>query len=298
MNFPVGCKTNVDPPSLEVKEQKKLALPNFYPSKMSWQNFSMKLHAALIEKNMDYLLAEQSTNAFNYSHSKELMVELYKKLQGSALDLFSSLNAQHYYLGGGRGIEMIKALVDKFHPMDSGAIQALMSSMHSLQLLDTEDLSVYREKLENLNLQLSWVGQGMPESYLIHLSQSQLKKSRYGKDIDALQISNTASGLSFRSLHDFFLGLECLDCLRGLPYGGAAVTKSTPKLIKKPPDFNVGMVSSVQDSDGVTSAPLELHSDAWIGAIIRMKIMSRYFVHCLNVLNAVPITILFHPLLS
>jgi len=258
----------------------------------------MKLHAALIEKNMDYLLAEQSTNAFNYSHSEELMVELYKKLQGSALDLFSSLNAQHYYLGGGRGIEMIKALVDKFHPMDSGAIQALMSSMHSLQLLDTEDLSVYREKLENLNLQLSWVGQGMPESYLIHLSQSQLKKSRYGKDIDALQISNTASGLSFRSLHDFFLGLECLDCLRGLPYGGAAVTKSTPKLIKKPPDFNVGMVSSVQDSDGVTSAPLELHSDAWIGAIIRMKIMSRYFVHCLNVLNAVPITILFHPLLS
>jgi len=173
MNFPVGCKTNVDPPSLEVKEQNKLALPNFYPSKMSWQNFSMKLHAALIEKNMDYLLAEQSTNAFNYSHSKELMVELYKKLQGSALDLFSSLKAQHYHLGGGHGIEMIKALVDKFHPMDSGAIQALMSSMQILQLLDIEDLSVYHEKLENLNLQLSWVGQGMPESYLIHLAQSQ-----------------------------------------------------------------------------------------------------------------------------
>ena len=111
MNFPVDCQTKFDPPSLQVKEQKKLALPNFDPSKMSWQNFSMKMHAALIKKNMDYLLAEQSTNAFNYSHSKELMVELYKKLQGSALDLFSSLNAQHYYLGGGCGIEMIKALV-------------------------------------------------------------------------------------------------------------------------------------------------------------------------------------------
>jgi hypothetical protein len=155
MNFPVDCQTKFDPPSLQVKEQKKLALPNFNPSKMSWQNVSMKLHAALIEKNMDYLLAEQSTNAFNYSHSKELMVELYKKLQGGALDLFSSLKAQHYYLGGRHGIEMIKALVDKFHPMDSGAIQALMSSMQSLQLLDTEDLSVYRDKLENLNLQLS-----------------------------------------------------------------------------------------------------------------------------------------------
>jgi hypothetical protein len=121
--------------------------------------------------------------------------------------------------------------------------------------------------LENRNLQLSWVGQGMPESYLFHLAQSQLKKSRYGKDIDALQISNTASGVSFRSLHDFFLGLERLDRLCGLPYGGAAVTKSTPKLFKKPPVSNVGMVSSVQDSDGVTSVPLELHSKAWIGAI-------------------------------
>jgi len=52
-----------------------------------------------------------------------------------------------------------------------------------------------------------------------------------------------------------------------IPYGGAAVTKSTPKLFKKPPVSNVGMVSSVQDSDGVTSVPLELHSKAWIGAI-------------------------------
>jgi hypothetical protein len=107
------------------------------------------------------------------------------------------LNAQNYYLSGGRGIEMVKALVDKFHPMDNGAIQALMSSMQNLQLLDNEDLSVYKDKLENLNLQLSWVGQGMPESYLIHLAQSQLKKSRYGKDIEAIQISNTASGTSF-----------------------------------------------------------------------------------------------------
>jgi hypothetical protein len=32
------------------------------------------------------------------------------------------LNAQHYYLGGGHGIEMIEALVDKFHPLDSSAI--------------------------------------------------------------------------------------------------------------------------------------------------------------------------------
>jgi len=74
VGFQVGCQTEFDPPSLEVKEQKKLALPNFDPSKTSWHNFSMKLHAALIEHNMDYLLSEPATNGFNYAHSKELIV--------------------------------------------------------------------------------------------------------------------------------------------------------------------------------------------------------------------------------
>ncbi len=174
-NLHVGCQMNFDPPSLEVKEQKKRSLPTFGPQKMSWQNFSMKLHAALIDRNMEYLLTEPATNCHNYAHSKELMLELYKKLQGSALDLFSSLNAQHYYLRGGRGIEMIKALVDKFHPLDNGAIQSIMSSLQSLQLQDNEDLSTYKDKMDNLNMQLSWVGQGMPESYLIHLAQVQLR---------------------------------------------------------------------------------------------------------------------------
>jgi hypothetical protein len=35
------------------------------------------------------------------------MLELFKKLQGSALSMFTSLSAQQYYLEGGRGIEMI-----------------------------------------------------------------------------------------------------------------------------------------------------------------------------------------------
>jgi len=185
----VGCQTDLDPPSLEVKE----ILPTFDPQKMTWQNFSMKMHAALIDRNMEYPLTESSTNGFNYTHSKELMLELCKKLQGSALDLFSSLNAQHYYLGGGRGIEMIKALMDKYNPLDNGAIQSIMATMQNLQLHDSDDLSKYKDKLDNLNLQLSWVGQGMLESYLIHLAQSQLKTSRY---------SNTASGTSFNSLHE------------------------------------------------------------------------------------------------
>jgi len=78
--------------------------------------------------------------------------------------------------GGGHGIEMIKALVDKFYPLDNGTIQSIMSSMQNLQLSDSEDL-VYKDKLENLNLQLSWVGQGMPEPYLIHLAQHHVSSS-------------------------------------------------------------------------------------------------------------------------
>jgi hypothetical protein len=128
---------NIDPPSVECKQQK---IPTFDPQNMSWKNFSMKLHVAPFDRDMDYLMTETSTIGYNYVHSKELMVELYKKLKGSALDLFSSLNAQHYYLGGGHGIEMIKALVDKFYPLDNGTIQSSMSSMQNLQLSDSEDL--------------------------------------------------------------------------------------------------------------------------------------------------------------
>jgi len=58
------------------------------------------------------------------------------------------------------------------------------SPLWLLQLHDSDDLSKYKDKLENLNLQLSWIGQGMPESYLIHQAQTQLKTSRYGKDIE------------------------------------------------------------------------------------------------------------------
>jgi hypothetical protein len=54
---------------------------------------------------------------------------------------------------------MIRALVSKFNPLDEGAVQALMLLIQSLELLDTEDLCVYHDKLENLHLQLSWVGQ-------------------------------------------------------------------------------------------------------------------------------------------
>jgi hypothetical protein len=75
---------------------------------------------------------------------------------------------------------MIKALANK-------AEQAVMSFVHSLMLLYTEDLSVHKDKLQNVNLQLTWVGQGMSD---LHLVDFQLKKF-YQKDDDTeLKISN------------------------------------------------------------------------------------------------------------
>jgi hypothetical protein len=43
----------------------------------------MKLHASLIECDLAYLLQEKTTSHFNVLHSKELMLEFFKKLQGS-----------------------------------------------------------------------------------------------------------------------------------------------------------------------------------------------------------------------
>jgi hypothetical protein len=232
---------------------------------------------------MAYLLQEPQTTASNAAHSKELMLELFRKLQGTAPNLFTSLNSQHYYLEGGRGIEMVKALVNKFHPLDDGAVQQIITSMQSLELHNHEDLSVYKNKLENFNLQLSWVGQEMSPSFLVFLAQSQLSKSCYAKNIMALQMSHTASGTSFSSLDDLCLGLECLDKLCGLPYGGAATsTKALPKPPpKKPTTSPLGIVTAVQESDPPSPDGLEFHKDSWVGAINlpedRIKLLCQMF---------------------
>jgi hypothetical protein len=109
----------------------------------------------------------------------------------------------------------------------------------------------------------------MSPSFLVFLAQSQLGKSRYAKDIAALQMSHMASGTSFTSLDDLCLGLEHLDKLRGLPYGGAA---SIPKIPTKPPPkktngTSLGIVTAVQEADSSLPDGLELHKDAWVGAI-------------------------------
>jgi hypothetical protein len=88
----VGCQFTshtLVPPVTMVKEVKKLTLPTFDPTKMSRQSFAMKMHASLIECDLAYLLQEESTTQYNATHSKELMLELFKKLQVTALSLFT-----------------------------------------------------------------------------------------------------------------------------------------------------------------------------------------------------------------
>ncbi len=67
-----------------VQDAKKLSLSHYDPTKMTWTSFAMKLHASMIECDLAYLLHEESTNSFNSIHSKDLMLELFQKLQGSA----------------------------------------------------------------------------------------------------------------------------------------------------------------------------------------------------------------------
>jgi hypothetical protein len=80
---------------------------------------------------------------------------------------------------------MIKALAKKFNPLDAGAIQSIMTSMQNLTLLDIEDLSVYKDKLETsiYNSHGLDIGQGISDLHLMYLVQLQLNQSRYQTDI-------------------------------------------------------------------------------------------------------------------
>ena len=180
---------------------------------------------------------------------------------------------------------MIHALVNKFNPLDEDAVQSLMSSIQTLELLDMEDLSIYHDKHENFNLQLLWVGQDMKEFHIVYLAQTQIKKSRYKKDIEALQISNIAFGVTFGSLHELCTGLERLDCLCGHPYASAATPKSQPKVIQKNQKSLV-FVGAVQDSFGLVTS-------------IYLKVKLNCFNHFSNTPLVAPILIPFlHVLFS
>ncbi len=57
--------------------------------------------------------------------------------------------------------------------------------------------------------------------------------------------------------------------MRGLPYGGAAITpKSTAVKTPLPKcPTNLGFVAAVQTSDDATSFPFEMHKEEWVGTV-------------------------------
>jgi hypothetical protein len=147
---------------------------------------------------------------------------------------------------------------------------------------------------------VGWTGDE-PLTFLVYLAQSQLSKSRYQKDIESLQLSHTASGSSFISLDDLCQGLECLDKLRGLPYGGGGAahsSKVTPTGKLSPPvptsskkSTSVGFVAQVQDADPDTT-PLEMRKDTWASAINLLEEKVNFFVVCSSVFSVAPMTTL------
>jgi hypothetical protein len=131
--------------------------------------------------------------------------------------------------------------------------------MQNLTLLDTEDLSVCKDKLESFNLQLTWVGQSMSESHLVYQAQLQLKTSRYQKDVEALLVSNTAARTSFTTLSEFCTGLwtQTSRSFEETSVWGAGPVKSseisdslTSKSLKP-----LGIVASVKEEQSTTPSP-------------------------------------------
>ena len=257
-----------------VKDALKLNIPIFNDKKSTWAAYAPKLRAALLECNMSHLLYAENTNATNAAQSKELMLQFYKKLEGSAAKLFSSMESEQFYMEGGRGVEMLHLLASTFNPLDDEAVREIIKQINNFELDDSQDLSTYFDALTDWNSQLSWVGQSFPMAYLVQVAVAQLSKSRFAASIKQLQFFHTASKTSFTSLEDIKSGLTRLDTNRGL--STVAVVIPSPGGTKKPwrksgSGTPEGLVSSVVQGDSPTSdtesGDTVLHSLPWIGGL-------------------------------
>jgi len=256
-----------------VKDAPKFSLPAFDNKKMTWSDYARKLRAALVECEMSYLLTETETNPSNAKHSKQLMLEFYKKLEGSAAKLFDSMEAMNYYMDGGRGIEMLLLLASTFNPMDADAIKDLILKLTNLECSASQDLSSYFDEITDINSQLSWVGQSFPVPYLLQLATGHLEKSRFAAHMTTLKTFHTAAKTNFTSLDDLKQGLIRLDPARGLATTAATVTPPSTKPGWRRKGAVEGLVSAIGTSSGsplseVSPAPSDvtMHQLAWVGA--------------------------------
>jgi len=105
-----------------LQTEKKLVFPAFDGVKPVFQEWFMKVQNQLMKTGQDYLLQETETDALNFRDSKAVAIELFDKLTVSALQLFSSVRKHRHYVLGGRGIEMLHILAQKFNPLDLDAV--------------------------------------------------------------------------------------------------------------------------------------------------------------------------------
>jgi hypothetical protein len=132
------------------------------------------MYGALCKANISYLLKEPETNEMYAAHSKTLALKLYDKLQGPALQLFTFISAEQYYMEGDGGIELIRVLARTFNPMDAQAVSKLINKLRTISLPATMDLGVFFGIMNYTNEQLGWVGQGMSEMYLVTHAMNRL----------------------------------------------------------------------------------------------------------------------------
>ena len=85
---------------------------------------------------------------------------------------------------------MLKILANKFGFISQDVARQYQLEMQSLKLADHEDLSVYTNKLLDLNSKLSWVNQHQSEGWLINQVIATLKLSRYTSHLKSLHTGN------------------------------------------------------------------------------------------------------------
>ena len=137
------------------------------------------------------------------------------------------------------------------------------------------DPGLFFANIADFNMQLSWCNQGMTPEYLVFHAMKQLSKSHYKTEIESLQLSNTASGSSFNNSTELEQGLNRLDSIKGLPYGGSAITPNTGtgsalksgEILKKKVNFNLGTGAAVIDGEPKEPSPFTFHKETWVGAI-------------------------------
>ena len=170
----------MSPSVITMTKDKEFSLPKWDLKEMKWSEF-YSVTIALHKYKMESLLGASAMVAENCTLSSKLCYELYEKLHGLALAPFNLIDAQSYYLQGGRGIEMLQALKYKFNSLTFEHICALQEKLQKLVLAPHQDLDDFDNELHDINMMLNEANppQGYSELQLVNMVLHQLQASHY-----------------------------------------------------------------------------------------------------------------------